>query len=413
MEVKFIGQGLSLPTDKPAGDVINEILESHSYNEFAAFVAFARKGGLNMILPKLKKFIENGGKVRLYIGVDMHATSKEALQMLMNERIPTYIVHSPNTITYHPKIYTFEGDSKFYIIVGSSNLTTSGLYQNVEASLCVSNEYENDEGRELLSDIYDYYNSFLNGQSTSCAELTEEVLEKLVNAKTVLPEKTVNEYNKKQNKDISTAKLSDIKALNETFAKLKIRSPKNQKDRKVNIEIMEAGESDIMVHSSSADISANCMWIETKEMTGGSRNILDLSANGKRENVEKPGSVEFFGVDKNDHNQRIDINLVYNGKVYVNNTILWAPRNNNWRLQLKGESSDNSKMTDISKSRLGEYGGFQRKILIFEKTDIRNQFNLLILDETEIDNMIALSSDWARGGHGTGRAYGYINPSNE
>lgn len=413
MEVKFIGQGLSLPTDKPAGDVINEILENPSFNDFAAFVAFAREGGINLILPKLKKFIENGGKVRLYIGVDLHATSKEALQLLMKENISTYIVHSPNTITYHPKIYIFEGDSKYFIIVGSSNLTTSGLYQNVEASLCVSNEYEDDEGRELLSDIYDYYNDILNGQSTSCAELTEEILEKLVNAKTVLPEKSVREYNRKQSTEIITAKLSDIKALNDVFAKLKIRPSKNRKDRKVATEIMEAGENDIMYSTSSADISANCMWIETKEMTGGSRNILDLSANGRRDSEEKPGSVEFFGVDKNNHNQRQEISLVYNGKVYESNTILWAPKNNNWRLQMKGEARDNSKMTDISKSRFGEYGGFQRKILIFEKTDISNQYNLLILDETEIDNMIALSSDWARGGHGSGRAYGYINPTNE
>lgn len=413
MEVKFIGQGLSLPTDKPAGDVINEILGNPCYNEFAAFVAFAKEEGINMILPKLKKFMDNGGKVRLYIGVDLHVTSKEALQLLMKEDIPTYIVHSPNSITYHPKVYTFEGDSNYCIIVGSSNLTISGLYQNVEASLCVSNEYENDEGRELLSDIYDYYNDFLNGQSTSCAELTKEVFEKLVNAKTVLPEKIVREYNKKQSCEITTAKLSDIKALNDTFAKLKFRPLKSRKDKMVRTEIMEAGENDIMFHTSSADILANSMWIETKKMTGGSRNILDLSANGKRENEEKPGSVEFFGVDKNDHSQRLDINLVYNGKVYENNTILWAPDNNNWRLQLKGEASDNSKMTDISKSRFGNYGGFQGKILIFEKTNIENQYNLLILDETEIDNMIALSSDWAKGGHGTGRAYGYINPSSE
>lgn len=413
MEVKFIGQGLSLPTDKPAGDVINEVLDNPSYHEFAAFVAFAREGGINLILPKLKKFIENGGNVRLYIGVDLHATSKEALQLLLRERVPCYIVHSPNPITYHPKVYVFEGDSNYYIIVGSSNLTTSGLYQNVEASLCVSNEYENDEGRELLSDIFDYYNDFLNGQSTSCAELTEEILEKLVNAKTVLPEKVVREYNKKQSNEIATAKLSDIKALNDIFAKLKIRATKVRNERKVRTEIMEAGEYDIMFHTSSASISASSMWIETKKMTGGSRNILDLSANGKRDGEDKPGSVEFFGIDKNDHSQRLDISLVYNDKVYDNNTILWAQDNNNWRLQLKGEASDNSKMTDISKSRFGDYGGFQRKILIFEKTVVENQYNLMILDETEIDNMITISSDWAKGGHGTGRAYGYINPVSE
>ena len=59
------------------------------------------------------------------------------------------------------------------------------------------------------------------------------------------------------------------------------------------------------------------MWVCTGKMTGGSRNILDLSKNGKREDVMIPGSVSFFVDDpeltdyKNEH-----IVIVYNGKEY-------------------------------------------------------------------------------------------------
>ncbi len=348
----------------------------------------------------MKKFIENGGKVRLYIGVDLHATSKEALELLLKENIPSYIVHSPNDITYHPKVYTFEGESRYYIIVGSSNLTTKGLYQNVEASLCVSNEYQDDEGRELLSDIYDYYNDFLSGQSTTCKELTQEILDILINSKVILPEKTVWEYNKKHAGEVTTAPLSDIEKLNDTFTKLKRKIPKGQRKKRVRTEVFEAGENDILVHTTSADIMASSMWVETRKMTGGSRNILDLSAKGKRDNAIKPGSVEFFGIDKSDHSQRLDISLVYNDKIYPNNTILWGAGNNNWRLQLKGEADDESKRTDISNPKLGRYGGFQHKILVFEKTNVENQYNLLIIYETEMENMINLSYDWAQGGNG-------------
>lgn len=413
MEVKFIGQGLSRPSDRPASNVINKVLENSDYKEFSAFVAFASEGGIKLILPNLKKFIENSGKVRLYIGVDLHATSKEALELLLRENIPSYIVYSPNDVTYHPKVYTFEGESRYYIIVGSSNLTTKGLYQNVEASLCVSNEYQTDEGRELLSDIYDYYNDFLNGQSTTCKELTQEILDILINSKIVLPEKTVREYNKKHIGEVTTAQLSDIEKLNETFTKLKRKTPKGQRKQRVRTEVFEAGEKDILVHTTSADISANSIWIETREMTGGSRNILDLSAKGKRDTVIKPGSVEFFGIDKSDHTQRLDISLVYNDKLYPDNTILWGSGNNNWRIQLKGEADDKSKLTDISNPKLGKYGGFQHKILVFEKTEVVNQYNLHIIDESELEGMIAQSDDWARGGNGNGRAYGYINPPGE
>lgn len=410
MDVKFIGQGLSSSNDKPAGDVINEILERTEFKEFSAFVAFASAGGIRQILPNLKRFMEREGRVRLFVGVNLHATSKEALELLMSEQIPSYIVFSPNKVVYHPKVYTFEGTAQYFIIVGSSNLTTSGLYQSVEASICVENSYEadNEEGKALLSDIYDYYNDFLSGESTSCNKLTQEILDTLVDAKIVLPEKKTREYSNTYDKELA-AQLSDIEKLEKTFGKLRKRKPRSlSTGKRVRAAIFETGKDDIMVHSTSTDITGNCMWIETGKMTGGSRNILDLSAKGKREGNVKSGSVEFFGINKEKHGQKKDITLVYNGKAYTSNTILYGHGNNNWRLQLKGVASDKSKMTDISSPKLGIFGGFQYKILVFEKTSRANRYKLHILDESEFDNLVEQSADWARGGSGKGRAYGFI-----
>ena len=410
MDVKFIGQGLSSPSDRPAGDVINEILERTEFKEFSAFVAFASAGGIKQILPNLKNFMEREGKVRLFVGVNLHATSKEALELLMAEQIPSYIVFSPNKVVYHPKVYTFEGAAQYFIIVGSSNLTTSGLYQSVEASLCVENNYDanDDEGKSLLSDIYDYYNGFLNGESTSCNKLTQEILDILVDAKIVLSEKKTREFSNTYEKELK-AQLSDIEKLERTFGILKRRKPKSSSGKKtIRTEIIESGEKDIMIHSTSIEIPGNSMWIETGRMTGGSRNILDLSAKGKRDGIEKPGSVEFFGINKKKHSTKKDITLVYNNKVYTSNTILYGVGNNNWRLQLKGVARDKSKMTDISCPKLSTCGGFQFKILVFEKTSRANKYKLHILEQSELDNLIAQSSDWTRGGNGKGRAYGFI-----
>ena len=410
MDVKFIGQGLSSQSDKPAGDVINEILERSEFKEFSAFVAFASAGGIAQILPNLKRFMEREGKVRLFVGVNLHATSKEALELLIAEQIPSYIVFSPNKVIYHPKVYTFEGAAQYFIIVGSSNLTTSGLYKSVEASLCVENNYDinDDEGRALLSDIYDYYNGFLSGESTSCNKLTQEILDILVNAKIVLPEKSSRDISNTYEKKL-TVQFSDIEKLEKTFGKLKNKQPKRSSSKKIiKSEIFELGERDVMVHSTSAEITGNCMWIETGKMTGGSRNILDLSAKGKRDEKDKPGSVEFFGINKDRHSLKKNITLVYNGKAYTSNTILYGHGNNNWRIQLKGVAKDRSKMTDISYPKLGSFGGFQNKILIFEKTKRANRYKLHILDKSELDNLIAQSYDWAKGGNGIGRAYGFI-----
>ena len=149
------------------------------------------------------------------------------------------------------------------------------------------------------------------------------------------------------------------------------------------------------------------MWIESGQMTGGSRNILDLSKKGRRDNVNKFGSVEFFGVDKNSNNPRpFDVTLVYADRDYVGNSILYAKGNSNWRIQLKGVTSTGEKLTDVLRD-----SGSQGKVFIFEKTDTPTKFVFHILEDDAIEQLKDLSSDWAAGGNGQGRRYGLLNGS--
>src|SRR5690606_34277903 len=122
------------------------------------FVAFVSIGGLNNILNQLNTFKERGGSTRLYVGVDLNGTSKEALEKLIELQIETYIVFSPNNIIYHPKIYTFEGNTFSRALVGSSNLTERGLFQSIESSVYIHFHNENDEmGIDFLASIYEHY----------------------------------------------------------------------------------------------------------------------------------------------------------------------------------------------------------------------------------------------------------------
>lgn len=123
MELKFIGQGLDPTSDATAGNLIIDSLTDEQFNSFNAFVAFVSIGGINNIIDQLTAFKERGGAIRLYVGVDLNGTSKEALEKLIELELETYIVFSPNNIIYHPKIYTFVGDTFSRAVVGSSNLT--------------------------------------------------------------------------------------------------------------------------------------------------------------------------------------------------------------------------------------------------------------------------------------------------
>jgi len=409
MQIKFIGQGLDPDSDRTAGNFIIDSIESNQYNSFIAFVAFVSRGGLNNIIDQLIQFKENKGAIRLFLGVNLNATSKEALELLLEHDIESYIVYSPNNIIYHPKIYAFEGGEVTRAIIGSSNLTESGLFQNVEASVCIDFGNEDENGSEFLADIYDHFNSIINQKHPSCQKLTPEILALLIENKIVLPEAVGRAKSNKINQEFGQKDFTKNNELLETFGKIKPkRPPKGFKKVVRKEELIVEPDENINVVYEATPLVAGSMWIETGRMTGGSRNILDLSKSGKRDGVKKFGSVSFFGVDPDNTavTKHIDIHL--GGLIYIDNPIFYAEDNSNWRIQLKGETVDGKKLTTISKPHLGQNGGFVDKVLLFTKTDDTN-FKLEIIDSDDMDKLIENSSDWAKGGKGgNGRAYGII-----
>jgi len=410
MDLKFIGQGLNPESDITTGNFIIDSLESNHYNSFNAFVAFVSTGGLKNIIDQLIEFKNNGGAIRLYLGVNFNATSKEALENLLEHDIESYVVYSPNNIIYHPKIYAFEGDKVTRTIIGSSNLTQSGLFQNIEASICVDFEIDDETGSEFLADIYDHFNSIINREHPSCQLLTQEVLEILIESKVVLPEAVNRAKTNKINKEFGQKESKVNTRLLELFGRIKAKRPPKGYGGKVTKQelIIDEETSDVIVVAEATELTADSMWIESGKMTGGSRNILDLSKTGKRDGTVKFGSVSFFSInpDNTAVTKHIDIHL--GGLIYIDNPIFYAEDNSNWRIQLKGETTDGEKLTTISKPHLGQSGGFVDKILLFTQIDDTN-FRLEILDSDDLEKLIENSSDWAKGGRGgNGRAYGII-----
>lgn len=413
MELKFIGQGLDPLSDSTAGNLIIDSLVDTQFKSFNAFVAFVSNAGINNIVDQLTSFKARGGVIRLYIGVDLNGTSKEALQKLIDLEIETYIVFSPNNIIYHPKIYAFEGDIYSRAVIGSSNLTQRGLFQSIESSVCVKFNHDDEMGNEFLSEIYEHYNKIINDDHPSCQRLTIDVLEILVNSKIVLPEITNRAKFNKINKEFGEKDSEAYDKLLKSFDKLKPkRPPKGFKKVVSKEEIVVERDKELNVVNETIELPEGAMWVETRKMTGGSRNILDLSKAGKRDGIIKPGSVSFFEVDPNDTDETKNINLHIGGKVYKNNLILFSEINKNsnksWRLQIKGETDTGEKLTTISRASLGNNGGFVDKLLLFTKID-GEEYKLDILDEGDMENVIENSTEWCKAGKsGNGRAYGFI-----
>ncbi len=387
-----------------------ESLIDVNFNSFRAFVAFVSVGGINNVIDPLIAFKKRGGSVCLYIGIDLNGTSKEALEKLITLGIESYIVFSPNNIIYHPKIYAFEGDTFSRAVVGSSNFTQSGLFQNIEASVCVNFDNEKDEiAIQFLADIYEYYNAIINNQHSSCRLLTQDVLDILVKSKVVLPEKVNRAKNNKVSREFGEKDAAAYDALLRNFGKLKPKKPPRGYKKTVDKEEVIVGDDDVInVVNETLEIPSGSMWIETGKMTGGSRNILDVSKKGKHEGGLIQGSVSYFGLDPDDVNASVEIDIHLGNKIYKGNPIFYAKGNSNWRIQLKGLTDDNEKLTAISRMKLGEDGGFVNKILLFTKIDNVN-YQLEILNMEDRDKLIENSSIFGRmGNETTGRTYGFI-----
>ena len=410
MDISFVGQGLDPDSYITAGDLIIESLGSDNYATFNAFVAFVSTSGLNNILDQLVDFKEKGGEVRLYLGVNLHATSKEALEKLLEYEIESYVIYSPNSIIYHPKIYAFEGTEYKRAIIGSSNLTASGLFQNIEASVCVDFESSDKSGNEFLTEIYEHFNTVINQEHPSCQLLTQEILDILIESNTVLAEAISREKNNKINKEFGKKEQKINTQLLDLFGKIKAKKlPKGYKKTVTKQSLISDDETTtVNIVTETTDLVSGSMWIETSKMTGGSRNILDLSKKGKRDGDTKFGSLSYFGLDPDSTESSKDIDVTFEGNIYKSNRIFYTEGNSNWRIRLNGKTDGGKNITAFSKPNLGENGGFQYKILVFSKID-DTKYMLEILDKEELDKLIEYSSDWARGGNETtGRAYGII-----
>lgn len=136
-------------------------------------------------------------------------------------------------------------------------------------------------------------------------------------------------------------------------------------------------------------------------MTGGSRNILDLSKKSLVEkgdprytafsidgsSTEMKGGVQFFGVDPADTSD-VDITINYNGVDYKGNTIKYPvgdKANGTWRLQIKGESSEGKNIKEAF-----EKDYLVNKVLVFTKID-EDYFFMSIFDASDLPEFIEVS----------------------
>lgn len=139
-------------------------------------VAWAKRSGLRLLVPDLVGFRARGGHVAAIVGIDERGATRQGLRLLRDNSDDMWIYRDAGGGTFHPKVYVLRGANQACIMVGSSNLTRGGLYDNYEASLVVTLDLPADTG--LLKSV-DAYLELLRDQSEACLDVNDELLERL------------------------------------------------------------------------------------------------------------------------------------------------------------------------------------------------------------------------------------------
>ena len=177
----------------PMGDYLGKLLDSGKYSKLRMLVAFVKQSGVGRLLHNFMNFRNSGGEIEAVVGIDQHITSFQAIQQLSTlSNNNLYIHHDRGASCFHPKVFIFEKNNiPEAIFVGSSNLTTGGLFSNYEANVLLSPQ-GTEEDKLFLAEIGDFYSSILRDSNTQKAQ--SQLLSQLYSQGLVTDETRTREF---------------------------------------------------------------------------------------------------------------------------------------------------------------------------------------------------------------------------
>ena len=413
---------INQPFNGQLGNRLIELINSQSYHTLNIAVAFAKNSGVLRMKDAIEKFRERGGKVNVYVGIDMKVTTYEALTNLLSCTDSLNIVHIEKGQTFHSKIYQRIGKSRHIFITGSNNLTGGGLWTNIESAIVLTTDIPESDEIYLLNCMNQYFKKLASLENSFMTIKSQNEIDLLLQHGYI--QKEVEE---KINQRLIAKTKRDSKQGRLFSGGYKANLPKLQRVKKhviatheyLSIEptIVEAAET-MVVNLNDID---KTIWFETRKMTGGSRNILDLSKTSLVEKVNYhnttsdsgaptaiQGAVAFFDLDPSDVSQKKDIVINFDGVDYHGNTILYPKgknANGTWRLQIKGVNSKGGKITECFRAKSNnEENYLVNKVISFTKIE-SNYYFMSIFPESSLEDFKESSYIVARNGSSKNSKY--------
>jgi HKD family nuclease len=185
MRIQLLGQGYEPISKLSVGNNLIKLFANKEFHTFTGISAFASQAGIIGLSKHISAAKQHLHSIAIVTGIDQKGTSKEALEALLELEIDAYIFYQPSSTIFHPKIYLFEGNDKSELIIGSSNLTSSGLFSNIETSLLISINNNIEEDRKVIEQLKEYFSGIYSHNDPNLKPLTQELINDLVKARLV------------------------------------------------------------------------------------------------------------------------------------------------------------------------------------------------------------------------------------
>lgn len=183
-----------LITNSNNTNLLNELTQS--IKECVSFyfsVAFINYSGLQLLLDSFKEAELNKKKGRIITSTYLNFTEAKALNKIKEfNNIDLKVFVTDKEIGFHTKVYIFEYEDFYKVIIGSSNITQSALKSNIEWNLETISK--NDSG--FIKDVHKEYNNLWSISEDATTEFIEQYNEFLKSIKK--NEKTRNVIYEKQ-----------------------------------------------------------------------------------------------------------------------------------------------------------------------------------------------------------------------
>ncbi|MBK7391124.1 MAG: phospholipase D family protein [Bacteroidetes bacterium] len=185
MNINLLGQGFEEESANSVGNHLIRFFADKDFHTFTGISAFASQAAIRGLSKHINTAKRHLNIITIVTGVDQKGTSKEALEEFLKLKINAFVFYQPSITIFHPKIYLFEGNDKCELIIGSSNLTSQGLFTNVEASIHVSIDNSSASDRNIVDQLKEYFKGIFDHSDPNLKKLNKKLIADLVKAKLV------------------------------------------------------------------------------------------------------------------------------------------------------------------------------------------------------------------------------------